>query len=551
MKPRTIFWFGWMMLASVAYARLPSITQIPNPVTRELQQLHDQVERDRWSQELHKLERKKEFFSDSKKTPRGTKVPAGVRFYLRSIQTDPSEVLHKEEIDRAVAPWVGRDIQAQDLELIVRAINQLYVEKGFAVCRATLRPQRIRQGNLHITLIEGKTEAVEVQGAQHTKPQYILRAFSLERGKVANYRAMQEDLVRFNMTNDVVLLIDIQPGQEFSTTRYVIHAQEPALWQGQFFADTTGSPSTGRPKAGLSITNTSLLGWRDAMTVLGVASQGSQSFLLSYALPLTSMGTKLTGSLSLGRVHIVDGPSAVFDVSGRSALYTLRLEHPFWVSDTYKVTAFGAGSLQTSQTDMFGDLTINDMDNQAWQIGLEGFWLGRSQVAMGGVTLSRVKAKEDVVGQEAHYQKMTGQLSWRYQWQPSWTFSASSAFQVALGGDDYFSSDYFFLGHTSGVRGYDNDIVSAEAGYWLNLQCSKSFLDQKASVYVFFDIGRLEGRSAYAQRTLSATGLGLTWPLFEGGQISSTVAFPLKKHLGEGLEDASRARWDLSVSMVW
>ena len=217
-------------------------------------------------------------------------MAASFEFHLAGITHDKSSVLTEAEIQKAVSPWVGQTINAQDLSKILNAINALYQQKGYVVCMAMLKPQRIKGGVLHITLIEGKTDEVSVVGNEHTSASYVLSACDFEKGQVASYSDMYDDLVEFNMTNDVLLTVDIRPGSKEETTSYVIGVHEPDNWTGSVFADTTGSKSTGRPRFGASVTNRSVLGRRDAATLLGTVSQGSHSVLATYSMPLTAKG---------------------------------------------------------------------------------------------------------------------------------------------------------------------------------------------------------------------------------------------------------------------
>ena len=190
-------------------------------------------------------------------------VPAGAfRFRLEAVTHTPSAILSDEEFTRVTAPFVGRDVAIADLKAMLEAVNALYREKGYVVCEARLAPQRIRGGRLLVTLVEGRTGCTTVSGAEHTSAGYILGAFELKQGEVANYREMSDALVRFNMTNDVELSVDIRAGEAPGTTDYEIRTTEPPNWSASFFADTLGPRSTGRPRAGVSITNRSVFGRR-------------------------------------------------------------------------------------------------------------------------------------------------------------------------------------------------------------------------------------------------------------------------------------------------
>ena len=161
-----------------------------------------------------------------------------------------------EETLEAVKPFVGKVVTGKELTAMLEAVNRLYRQKGYVVCQAVLQPQRISKGVLMITLVEGKTGAVSLSSAIEgkefkTRGSYILRAFDLEKGKVSNYREMLDDLVKFNMTNDIQLSVDMRAGQEPETTDYEIFVQEPDPRTFTLFSDSSGSKSSGRYRGGV------------------------------------------------------------------------------------------------------------------------------------------------------------------------------------------------------------------------------------------------------------------------------------------------------------
>lgn len=126
------------------------------------------------------------------------------------------------------------------------------------------RHQTIKNGTVKIELIEGKTNAVEVQGNKYTKSKYISKRMSLKQGEVANINKLNDDLLRFNAANDVQLRISLQAGSEPGTTDYVISAYEPQNITWTVYSDNAGSDTSGEYRGGLFFTDRSLTGVRDA-----------------------------------------------------------------------------------------------------------------------------------------------------------------------------------------------------------------------------------------------------------------------------------------------
>lgn len=541
-----------LTLGCSGFVLAQTVPAVPRTAERDLQQLQQDFDQRRIESEIDEMRLKAQ--------PEAASVPlhsvpsseASFEFHLSGITHDKSTVLTEQEILKAVSPWIGKTISAADLSQILNAINALYHEKGYAVCMAVLKPQRIQEGVLHISLIEGKTDEVTVQGAKHTSASYIFSAFDFEKGKVANYAQMYDDLVEFNMTNDVLLTVDIRPGSREETTSYAIGVHEPANWTGAIFADTVGTKSTGRPRLGASVTNRSVFGRRDAATLLGVVSQGSKSVMASYALPLTAKGTRLTGALSYGKVEIVSGPSEALDITGDSLLWNVRLDHPVYVSNNAKWTAFVEYTRRESQTDVFTDIRMNDTEIATYSFGLETIYLASNSLFYLNNALVAADAEDNVfVNNDRKYRFYKGNLLMQHNLAEDVKVSFSAAWQAKLAGDEMMTADYFYLGHVSGVRGYDNDLISAENGFYLNAQAGWNFLGPaETELYGFFDYGRLSGLNSYSAKRLSSAGLGVRWPLFKGASLELVGSVPLYKDVGEA-GHVSSARADLTATIVW
>lgn len=546
---RTYLFCITLVFSSLAFAQ--TVPVVPRTADRDLQQLHQDLDRYRIEEEINALRQNSSSGEKSIPMNEASRIDATFEFHLSCVTHDESSVLTEAEIQKAVAPWVGPTISAKDLSKILNAINALYQQKGYVVCMAMLKPQRIKDGVLHITLVEGKTDEVSVVGNDHTSASYILSAFDFEKGKVASYSDMYDDLVEFNMTNDVLLTVDIRPGSVEQTTSYVIGVHEPDNWTGAVFADTTGARSTGRPRLGASITNRSVFGRRDAATLLGTVSEGSHSVLATYSMPLTAKGTKLTGAVSYGDVEIVNGPSSSMDITGDSLLWSVRLDHPVWVTNDMKWTAYAEYNNRQSKTDVFGSIRMNDTDIGAASVGLEAIYVTDSTLIYLNNAIVSTDAKDNVFdNNDRDYRFFKGNLLARVNVTDSVKLSLTGAWQAKLAGDDMMTADYFYLGHVSGVRGYDNDIVSAENGFYVNAQAGWNFLGPETELYGFWDYGRLSGLNPYSANRLSSVGVGLRWPLFKGASVEVVGSVPLYKDIGEA-GHVNSARADISATVLW
>lgn len=561
-KLRTSVCLGLMaLLSSPIQAQIinPSVAaSLERDVTmpqRDVRRLLNEAQRnDLIEQERELRKQAREAAERELKTTEAQKFGDGIRFFLSSVQFTPSQLLTNEETLEAVRPYIGKVATGKELTAMLEAVNHLYRQKGYVVCQAVLQPQRISKGVLTITLVEGKTGAVSLSSAIEgkefkTRDSYILRAFDLEKGKVSNYREMLDDLVKFNMNNDIQLSVDMRAGQEHETTDYEIFVQEPDPRTFTLFSDSSGSKSSGRYRGGISFTERSLFGWRDRLQLIGVFSQGSRSFMGSYSVPLNSFGTRLTASYSYGHVKVVDGPSEDFDVKGHSQYLSLRLDHPLYVTATSKLTGYLQAARQTSETEMFNVLTVSDTSVKSLTAGLEQLWLKEGMILYANGQYIESWLKDYTFDNASRYRRLTGYLTWDHRLWKNWGYTVNAGAQRYLGGGEMASGDSFYLGTSSGVRGYENDTISAYNGAWINLEV-KYHLDGKGSnVFAFLDAGRLGGDSPYKDKSLSSAGIGASWRPVDWLIGSATVSFPFKRNVGS--EHVSKARFDFVINAVW
>ena len=283
-----------------------------------------------------------------------------VKFRINEIVVDKSEVLQEQEINDITRAYINKEIVLQDLYTVVNGINNLYAEKGYLTCRAFLPPQTIKDGVVHIQLVEGKSGNVYVDGNNSTNESYITDRIGIERGNIANINDLNEDLLLFNGSNDIQLHITMHAGKEPGTTDYVISVAEPQKSLVNLYVDNAGSESSGEWREGLFFTDRSLTGNRDSMMLSGIRSDGTKSFSASYITPVGRSGTKLGLNYSANSVHITDGELEDLNVKGHSSAYGVSVIQPLIVSESMRTEASLEYGHQNSQTDFLGVHWVDD-----------------------------------------------------------------------------------------------------------------------------------------------------------------------------------------------
>lgn len=434
----------------------------------------------------------------SSKVEQGSQKPdaeqqAAVTFKLEKLELDESTVLEQAELQKLTDEYIGKEVGVKDLYELVNKINKLYLDNGYFTCRAILPAQTIKNGTVKIELIEGKTNAVEVQGNKYTKSKYISKRMSLKQGEVANINKLNDDLLRFNAANDVQLRISLQAGSEPGTTDYVISAYEPQNITWTVYSDNAGSDTSGEYRGGLFFTD----GILEPLNVRGHAY--AMNVGLSQLLVATEK-IRTEATLDYGQQN------SKTDFSGQHWLDDIIKG----VTAGYSVTNYGASSViyqkHSFNAGTHTDIADNDKDFSLYQ--LNGL-----------------------------YQKMYqhGQL-------------LSLRLDAQRGFNNYLpSARQFYIGGMYSVRGYKESLLGGDSGYSVGLEYSVPVTkDKKTSAFAFMDHGQVFGDSAFDSHVLTSCGLGVRSNITKHIGAVVTLGVPLIKEINNTDVDSTRIHFMVS-----
>lgn len=471
-------------------------------------------------------------------------VTGEVKFRINEIKVDKSEILQDNEIYSITQDYINKEIVLQDLYIVINKINNLYTEKGYLTCRAFLPPQTIKNGIVHIQLIEGKSGNVYVDGNKSTNQSYITDRIGVESGNYANINDLNKDLLFFNGTNDIQLHITMHAGKEPGTTDYVISVAEPQKSLVNVYVDNAGSESSGEWREGLFFTDRSLTGNRDSLVVSGIRSDGTKSLSTSYTTPVGRSGTKLSLNYSMNSVEITDGELEDLDVEGDSTAYGVSLIQPLVVNEAMRTEVALEYSHQNSQTDFLGIHWIDDTtDSYTASFSMTNY--GNSSVIYQKYGY-RVGSSENITGYTKDFSKYTFNGFWQKAYAGGQMLSARLDGQYSS--DDYLpSAEQFYIGGMYSVRGYEESYLGGDSGFAASIEYSVPIdKSKKTSVFTFFDYGSVFGDSAFDDHTLAGTGIGVRSTIAQKIYASLTLGIPLISDPNEDKIDSTRIHFMLN-----
>ena len=521
----------------------------------QLNQAREYMERQRVAQQMEEDRKKKraQVETDLKKPE---ETAAKLTFTLKKVETDPSVVLTEAELQNITEPYVGKTVSLADLYAITGAINNLYNDKGYMVCKAYLPPQRIHDGVVQIKLLEGKTGLVTMQGLKHTREKYVTARVPLKPGTVANTAALNKQLQRFNATNDVQLHILVHAGKEPGTTDYEIAAYEPKQNQSvTLYLDHNGYETSGRFRQGLFYNIRSLTGMRDSLRLNYLRSQGTNMYGLGYSMPVSKLGTRLDFDFSTNTTKIIKGDAKPLDIKGNGHSLGLAVRHPLRVDQKHR-DEVGLQFLNQKSKTKWRSIDYWTEDKRNTFVPYISFTkYGDSSILYHkhSFPVTSFKSSNSWSGED-NSSYVSYQLNMLYQkkYKHGQMFSARLDGQLA-DDKDRSSADRFYLGGVNSVRGYEESFIGGNKGATVGLTYQVP-LDkkQRLQAFTFFDYGWISDDLDLNASSYSAysTGLGLAASI-KNVYASLTLGIPLKREFEFTTKKVSNTRFDFVMSATF
>lgn len=484
---------------------------IQNQQQQRLQQ--DQQQRDALTQ-AHQVELQK-----TESAP-----ASGPCFEINQISLQQASLITPDTQKRLVAPYINQCLSLDRINQLVRAISEWYVQRGYITSRAFLTEQNLSHGTLNITVLEGKLEAIHLQGASARQ---LNMAFPTRAGRILNLRDIEQGMEQINRLRTSPVQIEIIPSSQpgYSIVNLTSTPEFP-LTLG-LNMDNSGQRSTGVGQLSGSLVGNDLLGVADRWFVSGGRSSAfsdwrdAQNFQAGVSVPY-GYGL-LDYSYSWSNYHSRFNANS-FDWYSNGDNISNRLSGS-WV--LFRNGQIKTG-LQVGLNHYVSHNWLNETLLQSSSRKLTSLQIGfnHTQKIAGGVAtlnpmLSRGmpwfdaesdKGKSDDFP-KAEFRKWSVSSSFqRPVTQKMWWLSS---FYAQWSPDRLYGSERLTIGGENSVRGYKEQYLSGDVGGYLRNELNYSLFTLPAigevSTTLALDGGWLQSdkQDRYAAGTLWGSSLGL------------------------------------------
>ena len=400
--------------------------------------------------------------------------------YVNSIEVSPSEILTKEEINSVIGQYVGRNVFISDIQAAIKALNDLYAEKGYVTARAYLPEQTVSNGNIKIGLVEAKIGEVSVINNKYTTDKYILDRMPQKSGELFDIVSLEQDVLDFNRYHEGVnLAANLRAGSTPGTTDIELTAQETFPFHIIGMMDNAGRRSTGQLRGGPAIVADSLFHRRDQMSLGSYFSRGAVSPFFDYSVPVNKKDGRVgfTYSSTFAKVKHMDDPLAHALFSNRlktySYLYSLYYDQPIVRERGFEFRTHAALNYKRSRTWLNNDPTggiLDDYISNTDQVtSIDAGFNIRKDTRYGIWYVNQTASVAvPIFDSESNYFKYSGGFLRLHDFSHGVIGQLRGSYQVIPNNKHIPYLDQFQTGGLATVRGYSEGVMLGKSGYFFS-----------------------------------------------------------------------------------
>ncbi|WP_240201756.1 ShlB/FhaC/HecB family hemolysin secretion/activation protein [Pseudomonas sp. PDNC002] len=412
-----------------------------------------------------------------------TTAPDTRCFTIRSIALEGADHLDAATREKLISPYRGKCLGVSQINELLKAITDHYLSRGFVTSRAYLPQQDLSGGELKIIVVEGRFEGFDQ--TELVSPRELSMTYAGSPGELLNLRDLEQLVDQVNRLPSRQVQIELVPGQEVGGSRVQLKGEREKPWRVSASRDNNGDASSGEQQAGIGLDWDSPLGLADQFglrmgeDVVSDHWKHSDNQSLWYSLPYGWWTFNYSYSRNYYRTRNEDAGFA-FKYDGDNETHQLGAERVLHRDDVSK-TAINVG-LSHQRTRNYIDDTLLDVSsthlsefslglNHGRRIGsafvnLDGGW----QRGIGAFGAQSDEHDAPSGSPTARYSKYSLTLSYLQPFQ-LWdeALSFESLVTVQHSDDVLYSPQRISLGGLSSVRGFKDQSLSGDSGYyWRN-----------------------------------------------------------------------------------
>ena len=285
-----------------------------------------------------------------------------VAFKLNKINIKGNTVFPEHVLQRLVDFKIGQQVTINDLIMSANDITDYYQSKGYISSMAYLPPQKVKNGEVDIVILEGKYGFITVNPGKWERKYYLTKKYliykNIETGKVLNVKDVRNALTDMSTEEYMkgsVSFADNEESEEFSDVTLDVKDRFPLNLDLRY--DNQGRDLIGTQRGVLYAGLHDVTGHGD--TLMGTVAMSSRSFGVGgmYSLPIAKNDTRLNVGYSFSHVRLGKEFKA-WNIKGDSHDVFIGVSRRLARGENYRL--YGDITLDMRNTDLSSGVPVID-----------------------------------------------------------------------------------------------------------------------------------------------------------------------------------------------
>jgi hemolysin activation/secretion protein len=502
-----------------------------------------------------------------------TPVPAP-KFEIQRFAVSGSTLLSADEVERVVAPFVGKEKRFSDIQQALEALERAYRDRGYSVVQVVLPEQDITSGVVQFRVVQPKVTRITVEGNKHFDVNNVRRSLpAVREGETPDSREVARNLHMLSEHPTKQTTVLLRSGAAEGEVDVNVKVTDEKPWRVIFSLDNTGTSETGYLRAGIGFQHTNLFDRDHTLTAQYVTSPTELDKVSIYGLGYRAPYYRLNSSFDLfsGYSDVNSGTvQGLFNVSGSGTIFGARWSYylPKWGELEHKVAlgldyrAFKNEVLLQGQG-LVPDITIHPVSlsyNGVLRTAAAEFTFYTSAATNipGGNDGDQAAFTASRIGASDSYTLLRYGASYVQSFARDW--QARALINGQYTSDALVSGEQFGVGGPDSVRGYLLREVANDKGYTAQLEIYTPNLapavglpgGYRARLLAFYDFGGVKRNHVLPGeqegKFIASTGLGVRLGYGKSASLRIDVAQILKT---AGTRQTSDQRVSAALAIVF
>ncbi|MGA9918176.1 MAG: ShlB/FhaC/HecB family hemolysin secretion/activation protein [Paraburkholderia sp.] len=471
----------------------------------------------------------------------------GPTFVLKNIVLKGNDTIPTDQLLAPVRDQIGKTLGFSDIEGIAARITRVYRERGYVLAQVVIPPQDVSNGNLELSVLEGRVGHVRLNVAAGTPVREALlrqRVAAIPVGAPLQQRELERTMLLLSDLPGIQVSSAIEAGSEPGTVDLTINVAPAKRWSFATSVDNYGASSSGTWRLGAiaRLNSPFMIGDNLDLRLLGSERLDTAYGRVGYEAPVDSDGTRV--GVAVARLNYALGKEfSSLDAQGEATVVDLTVTHPLVRTRNQNLL----GRVNLEYRDLIDNIgVVSEHSHKSMIEGSVGLsYESRDSLFGGGFNSADLavlvgslsfKSEADRELDESALGRNTNGTEMRMTFFANRLNALTDKASVFVGVSGQYAattldnSSRFLLGGPHAVRAYSPSEALVDEGFVATLE-GRYAVTPSLTLLSFFDFGsgryNANSRPAEGANTITRSGVGIGgfWAGPAGLSLQGTIAW--------------------------